>query len=93
MSHRRSEPAGLRGRLRIQITEANKGLFELRRKKDKENENAPREGWGEGTGILQTESMLWVFHLEGFYLEALGEDLNRIFTSFPGVSFQDRCFY
>ena len=25
---------------------------------------------------------------EGFYLEVSGKDLNRLFTSFPGVSFQ-----
>ena len=32
-------------------------------------------------------------HLEGIYLEVSGEDPNRIFISFPGVSFQGHGLY
>ena len=53
-----------------------------------------KEGGGEEHGHMRRRrerekwELHWVLHPMGFYLEVLVEDLNRLFISFPGVSFQ-----
>ena len=87
---RRAEPAGL-CRLRKQVTEAKEGPWSLGEEREV---CSLREGRGrKGMGVLQGESALgpsssWflsAFQRQSTLGEVSGEDLNRIFISFPGV--------
>ena len=69
-----------------------KGLRKQVTKRGKEN--VPGGGGGKSMGMLHRKShngssVLRVFQGAGILGEVPGEDLNRLFISFPGVSFRD----
>ena len=91
---KRSQPAGLRG-LRKQDTEAKKGPW---RKNKKYTPKERKRGWrGHAPGKVHAGSFVLrvcIYFLKAGVLgEVSGEDLNRIFISFSGVSFQGSGLY
>nr|KAF6382447.1 hypothetical protein mPipKuh1_008827 [Pipistrellus kuhlii] len=80
--------------LRKQVIELRKGPWSLAGVKLKVTHLGRWGGGGEekGSTVLLGERVLWILCPKGFKGGVLGEvpreDLNRIFSSFPGVSFQ-----
>ena len=101
MNRRRREPAWLHGLMK-RVTEVKDGPLELMRRKGTENvpgkrkrgnareyeREREREREREIEREREREMERCILYFMGFYLEVSGEDLNRIFISFLGVSFQ-----
>ena len=71
--------------------ELREGPLELIRKREARKTHL-REGVGK-VWVCSVERAALGPLLEGIYLEVPGEDPNRIFISFPSVSFQDLGFH